>query len=187
MIYILPTDTCFWIACPIHDIKSYEGIYKIKKRNLSKPIAILIDNYKWLTENTDLNTEQIEFLKNYDKPFTILTNSDPLKLWINYTDEDNKEFINRDIYKEFAFRVANNNTQKKLIKQHWPMFLTSANISNNQEIYTSKEIEKEFCYYLENNKIQFVWKNTWKLKQNWTSDIFKFIWDSLEIEYIRKN
>ncbi|MBT3726789.1 hypothetical protein HOG21_03695 [bacterium] len=106
------------MACPIHDIKSYEGIYKIKKRNLSKPIAILIDNYKWLTENTDLNTEQIEFLKNYDKPFTILTNSDPLKLWINYTDEDNKEFINRDIYKEFAFRVANNNTQKKLIKQH---------------------------------------------------------------------
>jgi hypothetical protein len=39
------------------------------------------------------------------------------------------------------------------------MFLTSANISNNPEIYNSKKVEKEFEYHLENNKIQFDRKN----------------------------
>ena len=76
MIYILPTDTCYWIACPIHDLKSYSWIYKMKKRDLGKPLAILVPDFKWLEENTDLNKEQVLFLKDYKKPFTILTNSD---------------------------------------------------------------------------------------------------------------
>ena len=187
MIYILPTNTCYWIACPIHDLKWYNWIYKIKKRELSKPLAILVDDFKWLKENTDLNLEQINFLKNYNKPFTILTESSPLRLWINYIDEDNNEFINRDIYKEFAFRVAHNDIQKKVLKENWPMFLTSANLSNKPEIYSAKEIEKEFSYYLEKNKIKFIWKNTWNLEKNKPSDIFRFKWDSLEVEYLRKN
>ncbi len=187
MIYILPTNTCYWIACPIHNLKSYSWIYKIKKRNLNKPLAILVPDFKWLEENTELNQKQIDFLKEYKKPFTILTNSNLLKLWINYIDEDNNEFINRDIYKEFAFRVAHNEIQNKVLKENWPMFLTSANLSNKPEIYSAKEIEEEFNYYLEKNKIKFIWKNTWNLPNNKTSDIFRFKWESLDIEYIRKN
>jgi L-threonylcarbamoyladenylate synthase len=186
MIYILPTDTCFWIACPIHDIKAYSWIYKIKKRDLWKPLAILVSDFKWLEENTDLTSEQIDFLKEYKKPFTILTNSDHLKIWINYIDEDNNEFINRDIYKQFAFRIVNNDTEKRLVKENWPMFLTSANLSNKPELYNSKEVEQEFSYYIENNKINFVWKNVWNLPNNWTSDIFWFKWNSLELEYLRQ-
>jgi tRNA A37 threonylcarbamoyladenosine synthetase subunit TsaC/SUA5/YrdC len=90
----------------------------MKKRSLEKPLAVLVDNFKWLKDNTNLNSKQIDFLKNYDRPFTILTNSDHLRLWINYIDEDNNEFINKDIYKKFAFRVANNDVEKKLIKQN---------------------------------------------------------------------
>jgi len=187
MIYLLPTDTCYWMACPIHDLKSYSWIYKIKKRDLSKPLAILVPDFEWLEENTDLTLEQIEFLKKYEKPFTILTESSSLRLWINYIDEDNNEFINRDIYEVFAFRVANNDTEKRLLKENWPMFLTSANLSNKPEIYSSKEVEEEFSYYLEKDKIKFVGKNTWNLPKNWTSDIFSFKWDSLETEYLRKN
>lgn len=187
MIYILPTDTCFWIACPIHEFKSYEWIYKIKKRDLNKPLAILVPDFKWLEENTDLNEQQIEFLKNYEKPFTILTNSDHLNLWINYIDEDNNEFINRDMYESFAFRIANNDIEKRLLKENWPMFLTSANLSNKPEMYSAKEVEQEFSYYIEREKIKFVWKNVWNLKSKTTSDIFEFVWDSLDIEYLRKN
>lgn len=186
MIYILPTNTCFWMACPIHDLKSYSWIYKIKKRDLNKALAILVPDFKWLIDNTDLTEEQVNFLENYEKPFTILTNSDHLKLWINYIDEDNNEFLNRDIYEKFAFRVVHNSTQKKLVKENWPMFLTSANLSKKPEIYTSKEIEEEFSYYLEKWKIQFVWKNVWKLEKNSPSEIFEFIWDSLEQNFIRK-
>ena len=187
MIYILPTDTCFWIACPIHDFKAYSWIYKIKKRHLDKPLAILVEDFKWLIENTDLNSEQIDFLKEYSKPFTILTNSDHLRLWINYIDPDNNEFVNRDVYKTFAFRVVNNDIEKRLVKENWPLFLTSANLSNQPEIYLSKKIEEEFSYYLERDKIKFVWKNTWNIPENWVSDIFEFKWEGLEVEYLRKN
>lgn len=187
MIYILPTDTCFWIACPIHDLKSYSWIYKIKKRDLWKPLAILVPSFEWLFENTDLNKEQIKFLKEYNKPFTILTNCDSLKVWINYIDDDNNEFINRDIYEQFAFRIVTNDTEKKLVKQNWPMFLTSANLSKQPEIYTSKKINEDFWYYFEKDKIKFVWENTGKLPENGTSDIFEFAWEDLEIKYLRKN
>jgi len=187
MIYLLPTDTCYWMACPIHDFKAYSWIYKIKKRNLNKPLAILVPDFEWLKENTELNSEQIQFLKDYKNPFTIITESDHLRLWINYIDEDNNEFINRDIYDNFAFRIVNNDTEKRLIKENWPMFLTSANLSNKPEIYSGKEVEEEFSYYLEKEKMKLVWKNTWNLPKNWTSDIFSFKWDTTEIEYIRQN
>lgn len=186
MIYLLPTDTCYWIACPIHEMKDYNLIYKIKKRDLSKPLAILIPDFEWLKNNTSLTSEQIKFLKNYKRPFTVLTDCDNLKIWINYVDEDNNEFLNKDVYNRFAFRVANNDTQKRLLKENWPMFLTSANISNKPELYSGREVENEFDYYLKKEIIKFVWKNTWNLPKNGTSDIFKFVWDSLEIEYLRK-
>jgi hypothetical protein len=40
---------------------------------------------------------------------------------------------------------------------------------------------------LEKEKMKLVWKNTWNLPKNWTSDIFSFKWDTTEIEYIRQN
>jgi len=186
MIYILPTDTCYWMACAIDDIKAYEWIYKIKKRSFDKPLAILVPDFKWLKNNTELNEQQIEFLENYKKPFTVLTDCKSLSLWINYIDEDNSEFINRDIYKTFAFRVANNSIQDKLLKQNWPMFLTSANKSNEPEIYNKNEIKKEFSYYLDWWNIQFFGENMTLDKNNPPSDIFEFEWESTKIKYLRK-
>jgi hypothetical protein len=78
----------------------------------------MVLDFNWLEKNTPLTKEQIEFLKNYKRPFTVLTDCDNLKLWINYIDEDNNEFINRNIYKKFAFRIAHNSIQEKLIKEN---------------------------------------------------------------------
>jgi tRNA A37 threonylcarbamoyladenosine synthetase subunit TsaC/SUA5/YrdC len=36
------------------------------------------------------------------------------------------------------------------------MFLTSANLSNKPEIYSGKEVEEEFSYYLEKEKMKLV-------------------------------
>ncbi len=187
MIYILPTDTCYWIATPIDDIKNYEKIYKIKKRNFDKPLAIMVEDFKWLKDNTDLTSEQVNFLENYDKPFTILCDSSYLQIWLNFVNEDNwEEFINRWVYEQIAFRVANNKTQKKVIKTHWPIFLTSANISNEKEIYSAREIKEKFEYYLEKKIITFIWENTWNLEWDKPSEIFEFVWDTLEQEFLRK-
>lgn len=188
MIYLLPTNTCFWIWCPITEIADYHKIYKIKKRSFDKPLAILVEDFNWLRNNTQLTDEQVDFLEKYDKPFTILTESSYLSAWINFVDENNNEFINRDEYSQIAFRVAHNNTQSKLIKQNGPLFLTSANFSGKPEMQNAKEVRKEFEYYLDKGIVQFVWENTGVINSKYTSsDIFEFIWEGLEIEYLRKN
>lgn len=186
MIYLIPTDTCYWIACSISEKKDYEKIYKIKKRDLSKALAIMVLDFNWLEKHTDLTHEQIKFLQNYKKPFTILTNSDYVKMWLNFEDEEEWIFINKDIYERIAFRVANNDVQKKLIKEIWPVFLTSANVSWEHEIYNIKDLEKEFKYYIDNNIVELKWTKNLD-KNNKPSDIFEFDWDSLEIKYLRKN
>lgn len=185
MIYIIPTDTCYWIACSLSEIKEYEKIYKIKKRDLSKALAIIVLDFNWLEKHSDLTKEQIKFLQNYKKPFTILTNSDYVKIWINFENE-NEMFPNKDIYKKIAFRVVNNEIQKKLIKENWPMFLTSANISNKPEIYTIKDLKNEFWYYLEKKIVEIRWTDNLNSK-NPPSDIFEFDWDSLDLIYHRQN
>lgn len=186
MIYIIPTDTCFWLACPINEPKSYEKIYNIKKRNSFKPLSIMVPDFSWLEKNTSLTKEQVNFLKNYEKPFSILTDCNYLKLWLNYVNEEkNEEFFNRDIYDKFAFRVAHNTHQEELIKEVWPIFLTSANHSKNKEIYNYDELEIYFWNLMESWKIKFIWEKT-DLEKNPPSEIFEFVWESLEKNFLRK-
>ncbi len=186
MIYLIKTNTCFWIACPVGDIKSYDKIYNIKKRSLDKPLAILVPDFSWLLKNTSLTKEQVDYLKNYEKPFTILANSPHLKLWLNYENPENGEsFQNRDIYEKFAFRVAHTPEQKKLTKEVWPLFLTSANYSNSPEIYSYSELEITFWNLLENWKIKYIWDKK-DLREIKPSEIFGFLWESLEKKYLRK-
>ena len=185
MIYILPTDTCFWLACWFDDKKNYHKIYKIKKRSFYKPLAIMVENFKWLEKNTDLTDKQVDFLKNYEKPFTILTNSDNIRVFLNFEESEDGKFQNDDVYNQIAFRVAHTPEQKRLIKKLWPIWLTSANLSNKQEVYSLEEIEKQFEYYLE----RWIIKNLGKydLEKTPSSDVFEFDGESLEVNYLRKN
>lgn len=184
MLFIIPTDTCFWIWCEISDVESYHKIYKIKKRDLSKPLAIMVENFEWLENNTSLTLEQVNFLKNYNKPFTIMTDCPRIKMILELEQEDFM-YENKWEYKKIAFRVANTDIQKKLISDVWPIFLTSANFSWEKEIYSTDEAKKQFSKYLK--EIKFIPENfeiNWKLPP---SDIFEFVWDGLEIKYLRKN
>lgn len=183
MIYILPTDTCFWIACSLDDTKSYHKIYEIKKRPLEKPLAIMVENFSWLEKNTILNKSQIEFLKNYSTPWTVLTNCPYIEMILSLEQEDFC-YENKEMYKKIAFRVANNEIEKKLISEVWPIFLTSANFSWEKEIYDITEAKKQF----ENFKdIKFLWnENIHSLPAIKPSDIFEFEWETTKIKYLRK-
>ena len=185
MIYILPTDTCYGIACWLDDKKNYEKIYKIKKRDLGKPLAIMVKNFKWLREHTDLTDEQVDFLECYEKPFTILTSSDPVELFLKYWDGNEEHFINKDVYEQIAFRVASQTIDEDLVDKLWPIWLTSANLADTGENYTFEEIQRDFEYYLEKNIVEVLWG--YDLDPSIpASDIFSFVGESLEVEYLRK-
>ncbi len=186
MIYILPTDTCFWIACPVSKIEDYNKIYKIKKRPLDKPIAIMLPDFEYLENNTLLTLEQIDFLKKYKNSWTILINKNKI------LDKNLLEIIeklpNSENYEKIAFRVAHNFIQRKLIRLNWSLFLTSANISNNPEIFDTISVKKEFWDIIEKENIKVLahWEYCINSKQKY-SDIFEFLGSELEIKYFRKD
>jgi len=185
MLYILPTNTCFWLACPIKDLESYEKIYEIKSREKSKAIAILVDDFSYFNEHTKLTSKQINFLKNYKNPWTILIDKQKI------LDQNLLEIINRlpnsEIYEKIAFRVAHNFMQKKLIRLNWPLFLTSANKSGNPEIFDTISIKKEFSSEIEKHKIKIFAHNDYCINSSQKySDIFEFVGESEEVKYFIK-
>lgn len=183
MIYILPTDTCFWIACAFDDTNSYHQIYKIKNRPLEKPLAIMVENFEWLAKNTSLSDDQIDFLKKYPRPFTILTDCPYIEMILNL-EQDDFQYENKEFYKKIAFRVAHNEIQKKLISEVWPIFLTSANFSWEKEIYSINEAKKQFQPF---KNIIFLWDNIILDNSIQPSDIFEFEWESSQnIKYLRQ-
>ncbi len=185
-IFIVPTNTCFWIACPISEIESYKKIYEIKKRDFSKPLAILVDDFDYLSKNSLLTENQINFLKNYSKPWTILIDKEKItdKNLLNQIEK----LPNSEIYEKIAFRVAHNFMHRKLISKHWPLFLTSANKSNNPEILSSIKIKQELKDEIENFWIKVFAHNDFCINSQQTaSDIFEFIGENDEIRYLRKN
>jgi tRNA A37 threonylcarbamoyladenosine synthetase subunit TsaC/SUA5/YrdC len=94
-------------------------------------------------------------------------------------------YENKDQYKQIAFRVAHTDSQDEILEQEWPLFLTSANISGKSENYTLEDLKNTFWNKL-NKDIEII--DEVDLEQNIApSDIFSFVWDTLEINYLRKN
>jgi tRNA A37 threonylcarbamoyladenosine synthetase subunit TsaC/SUA5/YrdC len=116
MIYLIPTDTCYGMACEIADSNEYNKIYEIKQRYPQKHLAIMVGDTMWLRANTDLNFDQLDFLTKYPRPFTVVTRSRIMSHLIHFKDEY-LDFHNSDIYDKIGFRVANNEAETKLIEE----------------------------------------------------------------------
>ncbi|MCP4523785.1 MAG: Sua5/YciO/YrdC/YwlC family protein [Candidatus Gracilibacteria bacterium] len=182
-IFVLPTDTCYGIATAIGDSVAYKKIYKIKKRPFYKPLAILVPDLDWLCENTSLTEAQLEFLYDYKTPYTILTDCPRISLLLSY-DDDDISYPNHEQYEKIAFRVAHTPAQKQLIQKMGPLFLTSANISGEPEIYTKKEAKS--LTETHSSDIQLL--DAQDIPRDVSpSDIFTFIGETTEIEYLRQN
>lgn len=186
MIYIIPTDTCFGIACALSDKRNYHKIYKIKKRSFEKPLALMVESFEWLADNTELIPDQIQYLKEYERPFTVLTHSSYVRLFLQFEEEETGIFENKDVYTQIGFRVAHTPEQKKLLKKVWPIWLTSANLSGAGEIYTLQDIEKQFEYYIEKDIVKIVWGTDLDPDIK-PSDVFGFEGESTEQVFVRQN
>jgi len=76
----------------------------------------MVESFEWLVKNTSLNDDQIDFLKKYPRPFTILTDCPYIEMILNL-EQDDFQYENKEFYKKIAFRVAHNEIQKKLISE----------------------------------------------------------------------
>jgi L-threonylcarbamoyladenylate synthase len=124
---IYPTETCYGIGTDATNIKSIKKIYKVKGREPSKPIPVLVSNINMI-KKYGVITKRIEFLvkKFMPGPLSIITK---------------KKTPISDVNQEgISFRISSHpvaSTLVKLLKR--PITTTSANISGQSSIY---EIEK---------------------------------------------
>lgn len=179
MLYLLATNTCFGLACPVLDPESYHQIYHIKHRSPEKAIAVMVADFDWLAKNTTLTWEQISFLKSYEYPFTVLTESPVLQQAFNQI-----QLFNADRYEKVALRIAHTPEQKALIDQIWPIFLTSANRSDEGEIYEIKKLRATFEKEIKSWILQELWPLK-DLEHTPPSQLFAFESESLKQIFFR--
>lgn len=137
MPFIVPTNTCYGIAGYHTDIE-YRAIYRLKGRDFAKPLAWIVKEYNDLHRYIDITDEQIEFLRAYSRPWTILAPKRQTYLLPDFLDEEQ--------YTRIAFRVASacipNEEIREILK--YPLFLTSANLSGQKESSTLEEALRIF-------------------------------------------
>lgn len=176
MIYAIPTDTCYGLACSIYDEEAFHRIYMMKWRDFDKPLAILLRNYSDLRTYTDISDAQLLFLQTYTHPFTLLVRPNE-----NFSYPD---YMDKNKYAKIAFRIAEQCISQEFQDEiPYPVFLTSANKSGFPEAYTGDEVTWIFSVWIDSLKV-FDSKIPEKLPP---SDIFEFIGNNLEVNYIRRN
>jgi len=137
MIGLFPTDTVFGICCRIDDINSVKKIFKIKKRDKSKPFLVLCSNYnlvkKYIVDDLDNRKREI-IRKFWPGPLTIIFNA-------NIENSDSIVRAGRDT---LAVRVPNNMDITNIIKGIGvPLVAPSANISGQLAPANLSEVSRE--------------------------------------------
>jgi L-threonylcarbamoyladenylate synthase len=136
-IAIFPTDTVYGIGCNPYNKTAVERIYKIKSRNISKSIPILVYSKEIASKITEFD----EFTEKIMDKFW----PGPLTLIMKLTDEKLKTSLN--LKKKIAVRVPNHKCTLELLKKCDMIVGTSANISGKPSYTNSDECFKELQGY----------------------------------------
>lgn len=175
-IYVIPTDTCIGFWCRLDDKNWYELLVNLKGRDPTKPIAIMVPTWEELVYETTLSPSQVNFLRTYKFPFTILTE-------VREDFRDEYPLLDTYGYKTVGFRVAEACLPKETLPYiRSPLFLTSANRSGEPECHTLEEVNTKFADHLELLKIL-----PGVAGKQPSSNVITFKGTSNDLQYTRKN
>ncbi len=126
-IFILPTDTVFGLGCKVSNKHALKEIYKIKQRPIEKKIIIVVSNLQQLNEiiHRQLTKVELGYISKY---------------WpgaITFIFRDNSG-------QKVAVRMPKHDKLIKFVELNGPIFLTSLNLSGQQEIVRLDQIPKIF-------------------------------------------
>lgn len=133
-IILYPTDTIWGIGCDATNTEAVKKIYKLKQREESKSMIILLDNdnklLSYVREVPDIAYDLIEFAEN------------PLTLILSGAKNISPSLINTD--GSIGVRVAKHDFCEQLIQRlRKPLVSTSANISGKPSPKNFNEIDAE--------------------------------------------
>lgn len=138
------TDTVYGIACDASNSKAIDSLYKIKNRDIKKPIAIFVKNItiaKKIFIFDELAKKTIQEFAS--KPLTLVLKTklnNPIKLAdnLNLNDDNSKN-------KFLGFRIVNHKFVKNLLKEFDGILaVSSANISGLEPATKSDVVKKYF-------------------------------------------
>lgn len=116
---VFPTDTVYGIGCNPYNKRSIEKIYKIKSRDISKPVPVLAYSEKIAAKIADFDSATRRIVKKFwPGPLTIL---------LKPTDEAIKESLS--LKDKIAVRVPDSKCALALLKECDFLIGTSANVS----------------------------------------------------------
>lgn len=129
-VIIYPTDTVYGIGCDALNKEAVKKVYEIKKREISKPLSLLISGLDMLLKYFKPTTKEIEyFMKHMPGPYTFIIES---KVAFPYQP------------KRVGVRVPAHFFGRKLSEEIGkPIITTSANISGKEPALKVEEIEEE--------------------------------------------
>ncbi len=175
-IFVVPTDTCIGIWCRLDDREWYELIYKLKWRDAKKPLAIIVPTWDELLYETTLTPSQINFLKTYKFPFTIVCE-------IRDDFRDEYPLLDDAQYKTVGFRVWEACLKPETLSYiRSPLFLTSANKSGKEECHMIDEVNDVFG---DNRELLKILPGV--AGNQPSSNVIHLVWTTNELKYIRKN
>lgn len=134
-IAVMPTDTIYGICGSALSKKTVEKIYKLRKRNLKKPMIILI---------SDLEDLKKFGIKLYIKDRKILEKIWPAKISVVLECKNEKfKYLHRGT-KTLAFRMPKNKLLQKILKNSGPLVAPSANWEGEKPAKTISGAKKYF-------------------------------------------
>lgn len=133
-IILYPTDTVWGIGCDATNYEAVEKIYALKKRDDSKSMICLVNDFKMLNQYVeDVPEVAYDILKYAVNPTTIIYDK-PKRVSENLVADDNT----------LAIRVIREKFCNQLIRHFKkPIVSTSANLSGQPTPTSFKEIDAE--------------------------------------------
>lgn len=133
-IVIYPTETLYGMGVDAQNAQAIEFLFKIKKRDLSKPISVLLPNKKDLKKYAEVPDSVHRLVQAFwPGPLTIVLKSNKFP----------KGIVSKD--GKVGFRVSSHPlAQNLLLKYNRPITTTSANVANQDPPDDTMEFFKIF-------------------------------------------
>ena len=161
------TDTVYGVAVDATNPKAVEGLYKLKKRDKNKPIAIFLKNLesaKKLFIFNDLSSEIVEKYMPGDITVILKTTDYAKKILAKNLNNDDNNFI--------GFRIIDSYFVQKLFeKYNGILAVSSANVTSQNPCVSASLVKKN----LKNLDLLIAGKKTSKI----SSTIVKIVDDEL--------
>ena len=146
---VMPTDTIYGIVGSAQNPETVERIYTLRKRNVNKPMIILISSLKDLKKfNIELTEKQNDFLKKiWPNPVSVIL---PCK-------DEKFKYLHRG-KGSLALRMPKDNKLHELLKQTGPLVAPSANFEGDEPsqniLQAKKYFEERVAFYVDGGEIK---------------------------------